>query len=321
MDKEENNAAQALRDLVGFTPEAMKTMVEEQAGSLIQERIGKLTVNMSKVLAGLKKETNDKLEAAMKEMLGSYKEIRIEDGGEIRIIKGHMHPVTEEVLKVCRHPDIIPMLVGPAGCGKTHMVSHIGEAFGLRFTAQSMSEGITEGKLIGRETKDGYIMGIVEDYMKNGGVLLIDEIDAALDNVLIVLNSALANGYMINGRGEKIVQHKDCIFIASANTFGNGADRLYCGRNQLDGATLDRFVQFEMDYDTKFETQCATKEVCDYVWEIRKNAAKNKVRIIASTRMIKKGQALLDSGLKLTRVKELLTAGWSPDIRKQVGLK
>lgn len=300
--------------------DAVETQVKEQATALVTDRIKGLSKNLSEVIVAQERKLDAKLEERLKDVVTGHRKIEVFDNGEVRVVEGHMHPVTHEVISCIKNPDIIPLLVGPAGCGKTHMVKHIAEAFGLRYGAQSMSEGITEGKLIGRETKDGYIMGIVEDYMRNGGVLLLDELDAALDNVLIILNSALANGYLINGRGEVINQHPDCLFLASANTFGNGADRLYCGRNQLDAATLDRFVSFEMDYDTKFETQCATKEICDFVWGIRKKASENKVRVVASTRMIKKGQGLLDCGFKLDRVKQLLTAGWSPDVRKQVGL-
>ena len=34
-----------------------------------------------------------------------------------------------------------------------------------------------------------------------------------------------------------------------SNTKGNGANSTYCGRNAIDGATLDRFVTIQFDYD------------------------------------------------------------------------
>jgi cobaltochelatase CobS len=40
----------------------------------------------------------------------------------------------------------------------------------------------------------------------------------------------------------------DCI-VATANTFGTGADRVYVGSLQIDGATLDRFAFLEWPYD------------------------------------------------------------------------
>ena len=50
-------------------------------------------------------------------------------------------------------------------------------------------------------------------------------------------------------------QHKDFVLVASANTVGKGANRIYVGRNAQDEASLDRFRigQVEMDYDRALE--------------------------------------------------------------------
>lgn len=42
------------------------------------------------------------------------------------------------------------MLVGPAGCGKTHLAGQIAEALGMPFSFNSMASGVTESSLLGR---------------------------------------------------------------------------------------------------------------------------------------------------------------------------
>ena len=127
-------------------------------------------------------------------------------------------------------------------------------------------------------------------------------------------------------RAEKPVakRHKDFFLLANANTFGKGADRIYVGRNQLDGATLDRFQMgtYDMDYDRELEAQLCPDKELRAAWEsLRKNAEKNRIRRVISTR------TLVDAydmrvGLKKT-VKECveqLTAGWTQDEKRKGGV-
>ena len=64
-----------------------------------------------------------------------------------------------------------------------------------------------------------------------------------------------------------------------------GASAEYVGRNQLDAATLDRFVQIKFDYDPEVETQLAySPEMYTFITDLRKSIAKNDVRYIVSMR-------------------------------------
>jgi len=81
--------------------------------------------------------------------------------------------------------------------------------------------------------------------------------------------------------------------VASANTFGRGADRTYVGRQALDGATLDRFSVEYVEVDrTLEETLClatgldeaAVKKVLGYVRTLRRNANKHRMPVIISPR-------------------------------------
>jgi cobaltochelatase CobS len=146
------------------------------------------------------------------------------------------------------------MLVGPAGSGKTTLCFNIAKELGLDFDLIPVGPMTSKGDLLGMRNANGEYVetGFVKIY-RNGGVFLIDEIDAGHAGVLTILNAALANGHL-STPGGLVKKHKDCIIIAGANTFGTGANRQYVGRNQLDAATLDRFAFIEVPYDEGFES-------------------------------------------------------------------
>jgi len=164
------------------------------------------------------------------------------------------------------------LLVGPRGCGKTVTGELLAKALGLPLYTVSLSAGVSEGVLQGwlHPSKAGLLFEynrsrFVRAYTE-GGVVLLDELDAGDSNMLMILSAALANGrWEIPLRGEDaepLVKHPDFICIAAANTQLHGADRVYVGRNQLDGATIDRFAmgRVTVDYDEQMERQAYDAE-------------------------------------------------------------
>lgn len=247
------------------------------------------------------------------------------DGTEHSMKGEHTHPAFEEVLELAAARENI-FLPGPAGCGKTHIAQQAATALGLRFGFISCTAGMSEGQLLGRllPTGDGgrfeYSRSEFVKCYEEGGVFLLDEMDAADSNTLITLNMALANGHMaVPNRPEQPVatRHPDFVCIAAANTFGRGGDRMYVGRNELDEATLSRFQigTVEMDYDRKLEAKlCPNKELLAFVWKCRDNVAKNRLQRTVSTRfLIKAHKMMAAAGWSLAKVEEKLFGGWSKD--------
>jgi len=143
------------------------------------------------------------------------------------------------------------MLVGPAGSGKTTLGHQVAEALGLPFYFTGAIA--SEYKLSGFIDAQGVFRSM--PFFKaftEGGVFLFDEIDASMPQALLAFNAALANGHADFPTGN-FKRHPDFRCIAAANTFGRGSSRLYVGRNQLDAASLDRFVTIALDYDTRLE--------------------------------------------------------------------
>lgn len=186
------------------------------------------------------------------------------------------------------------LLTGSPGCGKTYLARLVADSLDLEFGGISCTSEMSKSELIGRmvpnmsKGTDVYQSTDFVKLYKNGGLFLLDELDAADANVLLTLNTALANGY-INlpiGRAE---MHPDFVLIATANTFGVGNSRTFAGRNQLDGATLDRFHIGTVlcDYDRDVERSlCPNPKALHVFWKIRDGINKASMKRVISTRFI-----------------------------------
>lgn len=199
---------------------------------------------------------------------------------------GFYHEKFEQILSQVQLDEPI-MLIGPAGSGKNVAVSQVADALGQHMYYTNNASN--EFKLTGFIDAGGNYRD-TEFYkaFKNGGIFFLDEIDNSDPSALIVINSALANGYMAFPH-ETIDRHPDFRIIAAANTWGKGADLQYVGRNALDGATLDRFDNIFFDYDTNLERALyPNDEVLQFMWAFRNAVYQSKIPHIVSTRGIGK---------------------------------
>jgi len=246
-------------------------------------------------------------------------------------MNGKVHEKFAEILDLAAQRMEI-LMVGPAGCGKSHLAEQVAKALDLRFGSISCSAGMSEGQITGRliPTGDGgrfeYQRSQFVEFYEEGGVFLLDEIDAADANVLLVINQALANGHLpVPNRitNPQAKRHPDFVLIAAANTFGNGANRMYVGRNQLDESTLDRFRigQVVMDYDEELEKSILGDcDLLNRLWNIRVRAADCQLRRVVSTRFIAKATTMKAAGWTSEKIIGQLVCGWSGDERTKVGV-
>ncbi len=199
---------------------------------------------------------------------------------------GFYHEKFEQILSQVQLDEPI-MLIGPAGSGKNVSVSQVAQALGLKMYYTNNASN--EFKLTGFIDAGGHYRE-TEFYkaFKNGGLFFLDEIDNSDPSALIVINSALANGYMAFPH-ETIDRHPDFRIVSAANTWGKGSDLQYVGRQALDGATLDRFDNIFFDYDTKLEqTLYPNDEVLQFMWAFRNAVYQTRILHIVSTRGIGK---------------------------------
>lgn len=196
-------------------------------------------------------------------------------------------------------------LVGPAGAGKTHAAIQCAKALNVpfHFTGAVASEfkltGFmdAQGRIVSTEFRKAY---------ENGGLFLFDEIDASYPQAVLAFNAALANDFM-DFPDKQVPRHEQFYCIAAANTYGQGADRQYIGRNQLDAASLDRFVFLDWKYDEKLEQELASNEQwSSYVQKVRKFIEENKIRHIVSPRASIYGARLLANGISQDVVETII---------------
>lgn len=169
---------------------------------------------------------------------------------------GVFHEVFDKVLKYVLGGTPV-LLVGEAGTGKNVIAEQVAEAMGVPFyftnkvSDEYQLKGFVDANGVYQETP-------LYKGMKDGGVFMFDEIDASDPSSLVVANSILANGYYTFPNGEFVKAHKDFRMIAGANTWGTGATYQYTGRNQLDGATRNRFMAVEVNYSPTIEASLTT---------------------------------------------------------------
>lgn len=171
-----------------------------------------------------------------------------------REIIGTVHEKFDEVLSIV-NLDIPVYLTGKAGTGKNVICKQVAEALGLNFY---FTNAVTqEYKLTGFIDANGkYNETQFYKAFTNGGLFFLDEMDASIPEVLIILNAAIANRYFDFPTG-KVEAHPDFRVIAAGNTVGTGADSNYTGRYCLDRASLDRFAMINIDYSPKIEMAMA----------------------------------------------------------------
>jgi cobaltochelatase CobS len=215
----------------------------------------------------------------------------------------------------------IPLaLVGPAGSGKTTACEQIAEALELPFYMLGAVTGAHE--FLGYVDAHGkYQTTPFRHAFEHGGLFLGDEFDGSDPAAPLVINSALANGHMaFPDSPTPVKKHPSFRMVIACNTYGMGADRVYVGRNQLDGATLDRFAFLDWGYDEKLERLFSDNESwVDRVQSLRRGVAKEKARVIISPRATINGAKLLAAGLTRDDVETLcIWKNVDADLRRRI---
>lgn len=249
-------------------------------------------------------------EIAKKFMLDNYgivqKKIEVEVKDKKVKFQEVLHEKFDTVLKFV-HMDEPVFLTGRAGTGKNVLCKQVAKALGLDFyftnavTQEYKLTGFTDASGVYHQTQ------FYEAFTK-GGLFMLDEMDASIPEVLVILNCAIANRYFDfpsgkdkdgNEVGGFTKAHPNFRVISAGNTFGLGADYEYVGRNQLDMASLNRFAVVEIDYDKQIENNVAQgdTELVDFCESIRKSALDSGTRMVVSYRDIS----------RITKMKNLLS--------------
>lgn len=165
---------------------------------------------------------------------------------------------------------VIPMVVGPAGSGKSHAMEQLARDLGLNFYMANRIQNTFE--LVGFVDAAGnYVTTQFYEAFTKGGLFFFDEVDASSPEALVTINAAVAQRHMaFPGHPENVKMHNDFKAVVAGNTYGTGSTLQYTGRNKLDAATLDRFMVIDWNYDEKLEDQkISDKQLLNMCWTLR----------------------------------------------------
>lgn len=226
------------------------------------------------------------IESRLKEEFGVIPQVhKVELPDVEHKFTGTTHEMFDTVLKLVSLK--LPVYMeGPAGTGKNVIAKQIAEGLGLEFY---FTNAVTqEHKLTGFIDANGNFHE-TQFYkaFSQGGLFFLDEMDASIPEVLIILNAAIANGYFDFPIG-KIEAHPNFRVIAAGNTLGTGADNQYTGRYCLDRASLDRFAILKIDYSPAIEAEVcdSDSELMDYCHAFRAATAKSGIQCVFSYRSL-----------------------------------
>jgi len=163
-----------------------------------------------------------------------------------------------DVEKIVRSKQFYPIFVtGLSGNGKTLMVEQCcaklkRECYRVNITRQTDEDDLLGGfRLINGNTV--WCDGPVVSAMKNGGVLLLDEIDLGSANMMCLQPVLEGKGVFLKKIGQWVTPAAGFTVFATANTKGKGSDDgRFVGTGIMNEAMLDRFpVTMEQPYPTK----------------------------------------------------------------------
>jgi cobaltochelatase CobS len=256
-------------------------------------------------------------------------EVRLQ-GSPIARLDGESHAVLPDLLLALSARCHV-LLVGSAGTGKSRLAKDAARALGRRFHALSLGPTTPMSKVFGYLDAGGtYRSTPFRAAFEHGGVMLLDELDNGHPGLLAELNQALSIGSCAFA-DSMVDAHPDFRVVATANTYGHGADRRYVARQSLDAATLDRFTVIDVPIDEDLETrlvlaaapsrQQQALALLAEVRRLRAAAGAKDLPLVFSPRASIEGARLLEAGADVEQVMRWRVApGLSAVHRKALGL-
>jgi cobaltochelatase CobS len=337
---------------VVFTKPQFKTVVDVIAFSPgVEAQVSKSQITGLRLASGPIRRTF--VEKVIEREIETEVEVETEIVCEVQMFRGKKKILSTEDLFHCATPKILSLierrknilLFGPTGTGKSFISSQLAKSVKLPFGFVSCTTGMSESKIGGKllpVAKAGQFAYVISEFIRfyeNGGIFLLDELDAADPNVLLFINAALSSDVIcVENRFDNpyAKKHKDFVCIATANTAGTGADRQYSGRQKLDASTLDRFQvgKIYLGYDNLLEAKllgvdCTVpntpkkkgnestptkQQFAERCWKIRRAIENHGLERAMSTRFILDGWEMIETcDWKLSDIDESYFAGWRED--------
>lgn len=291
---ETKNTLNSLSDSIQTSLQKYKKEIDKQVKETLDDTVKQYEKKKQEIINGIVDEAAKVLveKNPCKNII-----IMIGDGKKKFESKDLFHKDFEKILKlVCTKVPIL--LKGPAGCGKNVILEQVSKALELQF--YYLNDVTEEYKVMGFVDANGqYIQTQFFKAFTKGGLMFIDEIDSSHPSALLSINAAIGTGYnhyMAFPDGEFYQANENFHLVAAANTYGTGSDMIYVGRQELDGASLNRFLPVSIDYDRNLEESLIRNtDILPLFWNVRDIIKQNTIRHVISTRNIKIASDLIDT--------------------------
>ena len=155
-----------------------------------------------------------------------------------------------EALVGAREAGLFSLIIGPKGTGKTTLVREFAESVGAPLETVNFSLRTRESHLVGSKTLEdgsvGFSEGVLVRSMKGGGMLYLDEINAAEADVLVRLDEALDDRRQLvlkESSGETVRAADGWFVVGTINPL------THAGTKELPPQVLSRFpVRIRLEY-------------------------------------------------------------------------
>lgn len=247
-------------------------------------------------------------------------------------------PEIKSALEIAITSNLPALLIGETGCGKTSIIRELAYKHKAVFSRFNMTGETSVDEFVGKYTlrsEDGASVtvwqdGMLVEAMKKGHWLVVDEVNVALPEILLILNSLLDDDKFItlaNHDGEVIRAHPDFRFFATMNPPDE-----YAGTKELNKAFLSRFhMVMHMTY-ANANTEIAilkrdgvlagaAAKMVNTAQKLRELKAAGNIFYTCSTRDLRQWAKLIGSGLTVQNAYELAicnkaAAAERPDLQK-----
>ena len=199
-----------------------------------------------------------------------------------------------EDFKICEgaftaRPTLAMWIEGEKGCGKSRLLYEYAKVSNVPYFRCNLNGGTTVEDMLGQwiPSPDGKFVwsdGVLVRMIRDGGLMVLDEINAAPPEITFILHSLLDDerAVVLTAKdGERLYAHEKFWLCATCNPD-------YQGTRQVNEALRDRFaVQIKLAPDAKVEKEIFTnKHVARLVKELRKPAAQAKFGFISTRQLL-----------------------------------
>jgi nitric oxide reductase NorQ protein len=195
------------------------------------------------------------------------------------------------VLKGAYSAGLFTIIIGPKGTGKTSLVRQFASLANKELQSVNFSLRTRESHLIGSKTLDkgeiNFVEGILVKSMRGGGLLYLDELNAAEADVLLRLDEALDDRRQVvlkEADGQIITAREDWSVIATINPLS------HVGTKELPPQLMSRFpVRIRLEYPPE---NVELKIIMRHVSNIQDSKLEDVKRVIKLARSLRDAAAV-----------------------------